>query len=170
MPTSMLISALLVLVVVATIAVLADHHVCSWTGPGDDPESAGFTQYCDAFITEETDTTARYVCEYPLGVKRQVADYGFLGSQLLEFGTACNDGGYLTDVDNNCCCSHIAVCLGIRDAKTKKYPKCYAMSVWDDCQWPDVIEKGKKPRSVHIWKLEKPKRASGVGKLRMAGV
>lgn len=130
---------------------LADHHTCSWTGPGDNPEASGYKEYCTGAQTDATDTTANYICDFGQGTLRLVADYGVLAARTLEFATACNGHGYLKDEAGNCCCDHVGVCLGDRDSKTKKYSKCYYMSVFDDCQWPQEIAEKNKPGAVHIW-------------------
>ena len=140
------------------------------------------------------------MCNFPIGIQKQVADYGKLGerertakaheslltlssllapgAKQLEFGTACNYGGYFLGKPNSCCCSrghaciggacccdHIAMCLGDRDQKTRTYTGgCFYMSVWDDCAWPGVFDPAKKPAQVSIWR-HKVSHAEAVGML-----
>lgn len=81
------ITMLLLLTITLTLLFLfallaqADHSVCWWNGPGEDPEAAGYEHYCDGSITDESSSTARYVCNFRIGIQKQVADYGKLGKR-----------------------------------------------------------------------------------------
>lgn len=85
--TTNAITMLLLLTITLTLLFLfallaqADHSVCWWNGPGEDPEAAGYEHYCDGSITDESASTARYVCNFRIGIQKQVADYGKLGER-----------------------------------------------------------------------------------------
>lgn len=70
---------LLVLVILAYVpsAAVANHVTCSWTGPGNDPEPAGWINTCVAKKQSDDGETAIYVGYFEHG-HSTVADFGKL--------------------------------------------------------------------------------------------
>lgn len=91
----------------------AKHYTCSWGGPGNDPQSAGWLQYCTAKIANEDRLTADYVCSVLGREQEKVADYGKLAFTVLEIATPCNGGAF---ADPQFCYSRFwGACIGKRN-------------------------------------------------------
>ena len=134
--------------------VLSTHFNCTWQPGKAAPETYGYVQYCEAGViagvANNTTTTAEYRCSPGGGGQRdaKVADWGVLGSKLLEWckcngstglarggltvlasmphtDTPCgNPGGYGLNEKHLCLSSHWALCVS---------GKCLYMASGDDC-------------------------------------
>lgn len=137
--------------------ISADHHVCTWGGPGPlSPSSYGFAHFGEAGVDKINDTHASYTTPFPGNalVKVQVADYGFLAPRTLEFATACGGKGYAGNGLINYCITYKvwAVCLGKAGSGVDpKAVNCRYLAAKDDCSWPDQFDADKIPQSVDIW-------------------
>lgn len=140
----MLHLALLASLALATLPLTTANHVtCSWDGPGQDPEKAGFAKYCEADQRKDDLTHVTFPC----GIyQNTVADWGYLAKDTLEFATPCNGDGYGSDDD----CQHQlwGVCVASRTGKTRE---CLYMSKDDDCQWPVTFTLKTLPEKVIIY-------------------
>lgn len=116
----------LILVAKLPATASADHQVCTWKGPGNNPGSNGYDFYCTADIHDDEGQECRYLCHFDdhdayiadfgrigpgedlaRGPSLEVADFPFpplrsLG--LLEFRTPCNGGKFGSKKD----CKHKA--------------------------------------------------------------
>lgn len=126
--------------------VAANHYTCNWGGPDPDPEKASFAKFCEAGQNYVNKKRVTFRCDGPREVR--VADWGYLGDGLLEFGTPCNGGGYAltSQCKNNA--SFWAVCI-VPVGKTTK--ECKYLWRYDDCQWPETFTRDTLPKKVIIY-------------------
>lgn len=64
---------LLAFVVLLLPTATANHHSCTWVGPGDNPTDAAWWFWCTAPKKNEDNGTADYICS---AGGQKVADYG----------------------------------------------------------------------------------------------
>ena len=133
-----------VLIVFALVAQLlpmaaADHHPCSWSGPGNDPAYANYQYFCTAKKSNVADdgSTADYLCND--GWSTKVADYGKFAGGILEFASPCSKStGFAWSGD--CYRSSLwGICLGNRSLITHQFDMCRYMRSTDDCMWTDPV-------------------------------
>ncbi|PWN24453.1 hypothetical protein BDZ90DRAFT_235005 [Jaminaea rosea] len=141
----------LLLITLGLVLTAADHFTCTWQDQGTlSPSKYGYTLYCDAPVTRINDTHAKYICTssifFGLGhTSIRVADWGFLGPNVLEFANPCGRKGYA-----DCEWRYWGLCNGTADAKADmSNVLCRYMGHHDDCSWP--VNPAHAPDRVQIW-------------------
>lgn len=75
-PATAALAALLLTLALLTVylpTATANHHSCTWVGPGDNPTNAGWWFWCTATKKNEEPGKADYICS---AGGQKVADYG----------------------------------------------------------------------------------------------
>lgn len=149
------LTILLALVTLFSTTVLADHHVCGWTGPGPgDPAKYGFKQYCIAARNRvevynrhrnANDLYIEYLCK---DTGKRVADWNVLTDYTLELATPCNGGGYSK---KHCLGDIWSMCLSNSSNSDFTVASCFYIVAHDDCEWPGEFSEASLPQLIGIF-------------------